>query len=569
MTARRILLLSLPLAACVPGRPGYLPEVPDDVVSRFERFVRELELSRLDRDEDLRRRAGLPPSGHFSDSIDRSSAVDAALVRRERSRLESFSPAGLDAGARLTRRVLDYEAGRRLERLEWHGQAYLAVPGDDPVTRLHGALIEASAGTDAAGAEEWIRRAREAGPWLDARTERLEERHDRGLIAPRAALTAVAERSRALTPAGDDAGESPWLAAFRSLLDDLPELDPRTREELSLRATAVLEDVLHPALARWTGVVEALAARSPGDAGVWSLPEGEAWYAHLTRDVTGLTLSPAALHELGRQEVARLEGELAVFTAQLDAPGRPEPFVRLLQQHPELTAPPGEEGRRILAQRARSAATLLESTLPDLLEDPPELPFEVEEHIDPDPRTLRPYRVLALLARRWAPGEHLRERVVAGREDLPALRRHLRVPAWSEGWDLYATALPVEIGAVEDPYEAIGVVTEELWAAALLVVDTGLHDRRWTVDRCRSYLSTTTAVGEERVRAAVDHLLTHPGSAAAAPVGCLRLREMRRESERRLGEDFELARFHRYLLRAGPLPLSILEEHVRRWEPRS
>ena len=338
----------------------------------------------------------------------------------------------------------------------------------------------------------------------------------------------------------------------------LPEATPSTREDLLFRGMTALQEDLGPALERLVVRVEALAARSPGDSGAWSQPEGEAWYAWRLRDVTTLPLTPQALHWLAQGEVARLHlalGEVRDQLDDLDHPTDPADLAdlfQLLRTDPPLPAPEAARPAELEARLRGALAQVVSAPSDDLSATP----------ADDTPR----YALLAHLARQGAPGAALREAAVRGNETLPAFRRHLDVPAWSAGWDLYAAGLPRDLGLAEDPLVAAGVLTEELWAVGLLVVDTGLHHERWTLEQARDWLRANTPAEGARLEAALLEVLVRPGAAAAAPIGCLHLRELRTETEGRLGSRFDPVAFHDLVLDLGPVTLGMLEQHVRAWE---
>jgi uncharacterized protein (DUF885 family) len=572
-------LLALPLVAgCgALSRVGYelsqRGEVSQAPVDRFDRFLDEVQLARLDRDPGLRSQVGLAPRPGWPDPTGRRQAVDAALTRRERSRLAKFPPSSLDDARRMTRRVAEYEVERRLLRLRWASHAYLAVPGEGPTAELASRLTSEGPWSSADDAEAWVSAVRTAGPWLDAQTEALEARAGQGKLAPRRALELVAEEARSLLeghPLDHDAlSDSALLAHFRRQLQALgeaaPEVSAELREELLFRATGVLREDLGPALARWLARVEALAASSPEDRGVWSLPDGEAWYADLLLDQTSLALSPSTLRALALEEVARLQDELRAYQQQVDHRGNLAGFFALLREDPRLQVEDDEAGRATLAARAQRVIEGLPLLAAKVLPRTPPVELDAAALLAGEPAL---YRVSARVYRQGSPGAAQRQAWLASRAHLNDFRRTLDIPVWSAGWDLYAATLAVELRLIEDPYDAVGVLVEELWAAALLVADTGLHQERWTPDRARDWLLANTPEDLATVTAAVDRLLTHPGTSAAAPIGCLRLRELRLECRLRLGARFDLARFHAQVLNAGPVPLDVLEQRLRAWTPR-
>lgn len=526
--------------ACA-SRVGYRPEAPDDAPARFSRFLSEVHLGRLDRDEDLRLRAGGARSTAWPVEAAYQRAVDADLTRAERSRLEAFSPGHLSLQQRVSHRLMSFETEARLGHLRWAEHEYVCVPGRSPLDRIAAGLIEGAAFEDEEGALVWIAAARDAGPWLLQRTEQVEDRQGEGRLAPRQALAATLESSRALLPS--DAG--PWRAAFaRRLPADLPL---ERREDLLFRAQGAIEHDLLPAIVEWTELVENLADNSPEDSGVWSRPDGEEYYAYLVRQATTLNLSPGAVHRLGLLEIDRLTAELIAVVGEVDHDGTIASLDELIRSRKDI--------RRIEGIHGRWTARLdqLVTREPEAVVFPESL------------GTAAPHRRRAVYARSGIPGAALRETVVGEASTLPRFRHHLDVEAWSGGWDLYGAMLPVELGWIELPSDRFGAIQEELWATALMVADTGIHHERWDLGRARDWLVARTAEPEDRIDAALARLLIEPASAVGAPVGCLRIRELRQAARREAGEAFDLPTFHRIVLGQGPMPLGLLEERVLNW----
>jgi uncharacterized protein (DUF885 family) len=163
------------------------------------------------------------------------------------------------------------------------------------------------------------------------------------------------------------------------------------------------------------------------------------------------------------------------------------------------------------------------------------------------------------------PGHHFQISLQQENEDLPRFRRFARFTAYSEGWGLYAETLGKEMGAYTDPYQYFGALNAELWRSIRLVVDTGLHAKGWTRQQVLDYMYENSATKPARAVSEAERFMAIPGQALAYKIGQLKIRELRKHAEQRLGERFDVVAFHRQVLEDGPMPLSMLEARIVRW----
>jgi uncharacterized protein (DUF885 family) len=171
----------------------------------------------------------------------------------------------------------------------------------------------------------------------------------------------------------------------------------------------------------------------------------------------------------------------------------------------------------------------------------------------------------ALAYHEGLPGHHLQLSIQTQLDDLPAFRRFGGVTAYSEGWGLYSEELGKDMGFYTDPYSDFGRLGMELWRACRLVVDTGIHSKRWSRGRAIQYLSDNTPNPEGDIVKAIERYITTPGQATAYMIGKLKIMELRAAARAELGEDFDIRGFHDAILTSGPVPLSIMEENVMAW----
>ena len=175
------------------------------------------------------------------------------------------------------------------------------------------------------------------------------------------------------------------------------------------------------------------------------------------------------------------------------------------------------------------------------------------------------YEMEALAYHEGLPGHHMQLAIAIELEGVPTFRKYLRHTAYTEGWGLYTEMIPKEIGLYEDPYSDFGRLSMELWRACRLVVDTGLHAKRWTREDAIQYLDDSTPASRDECVKAIERYIVMPGQATAYKIGMLKIIELRERARTALGDRFDIREYHDLVLSNGPVPLSVLERLVDEW----
>jgi uncharacterized protein (DUF885 family) len=384
----------------------------------------------------------------------------------------------------------------------------------------------------------------------------------------------------------DEPDQSPLLAAFESVPATVP-----AREERRLRARAhdVYADRLVPAFRRLhdylvtTYVPGARRTIALGD-----LPDGEAWYGYKVRRSTTTPRTPKEIHDLGVGEVKRIRRAMEAVAKEAGY-RELDDFVTVLRTDPQFYFTSRED----LLRAFRDLAKRVDPELVKLFGKLPRLPYGVlpvpdyAERSQPaayyQPGTLsagragyffantfdlpsRPtWAMDALVLHEAVPGHHLQIALSQELEDLPAFRRHGGYTAFSEGWGLYAESLGAELSLYADASARFGQLSFEMWRAARLVVDTGIHAFGWSRERAIDYLRTNTGKTEHESTVEVDRYLVWPAQALAYKIGELKFKELRAYATKRLGAAFDVRAFHDVVLGRGALPLDVLDARTRAW----
>jgi uncharacterized protein (DUF885 family) len=360
------------------------------------------------------------------------------------------------------------------------------------------------------------------------------------------------------------------------------------------RAADKVREVVYPANARLAAALDGLRAEAVSDAGIWRLPQGEALYRAMILHMTDTTLEPEAIHELGLSEVARITAEMdAIMRAEGYTEGSVGERMARLGAEPRFLYPNDAEGKARLLADLNALMDEIAPLLPRWFGTLPEqtvvvraVPPEAEgsssggTYTAPSLDGSRPgtywinlrdtaiwpsYEIKTLTYHEANPGHHLQV-AVGLREDGSLMRNVLFSNAFGEGWGLYAEALAHEMGLyANDRYGDLGRLKAELWRAMRLVVDTGLHAKRWTREQAIDYMVKTSGTHPDDARAEVERYVVWPGQALGYKIGMLEIQRLRREAELALDERFDIRAFHDELLRDGGAPLQLLEARIQRW----
>jgi uncharacterized protein (DUF885 family) len=433
--------------------------------------------------------------------------------------------------------------------------------------------------------EDWLLRLESFGAYVDQVVALMREGVRRGLVHPRIVLRRIpAQIDRQLAEAPE---KSEWLAPFSRWT---AAVAPADRERLAKAAASAVRDVVLPALRRFRAfLVDVYIPAAPEAVGCWQWPRGGEIYAYWARRSTTTDLGPEALHALGLSEVSRIEAEMERVKAKVGFQGTLAAFFEHLRTEPRFYHRTPEA----LLLHYRDLAKRIDPTLVKLFRTLPRMPYGVEptpEEMAPDvttgfyypaaadgsrpgtyfvnlyrPETRPTWEIVPLTLHEAVPGHHLQTSLAAEQQGLPAFRRFGYHTAYGEGWALYAETLGHELGVLDDPYDAFGQLAYEMWRAVRLVVDTGIHVKRWTRAQAIAYFLEKSPRQELDATNEIDRYISTPGQALAYKVGQLRIRELRTRAERALGARFDVRAFHDVVLLAGSLPLDVLERRVDAW----
>ncbi len=383
----------------------------------------------------------------------------------------------------------------------------------------------------------------------------------------------------------DNAAEHPYFAPFQTMPDAISK---RRQKALRKEGEEILNRQVIPAFARlYAFMKDEYLPGARETLGAYDLPNGEAYYTARVRFYTSLDDATAEeIHKLGLKEVARIRTEMAEVIEETGFDGSFAEFLEFLRTDKQFYA----QSPEALLERAAWIAKDIDGRLPAYFGKLPRQPYSVEPvpaEIAPNYTTARYigaakdadrggqfwvntynhekrplYQLAAMALHEAVPGHHLQSALSLEIENAPDFRKDFYPHAFGEGWGLYSEKLGVEMGVYQTPYDNFGRLTWEMWRAARLVIDTGLHAKGWTRDQAVDYLASNTALSLHNVNTEVDRYIAWPGQALAYKMGELTLWELRAKAEKELGDDFDIRAFHDAVLNGGGLPLEVLRAQI-------
>lgn len=531
----------------------------------------------------------------WSDINDAEAIASAELSKQQLDKVVAeLNPQHLDEQTQLSYRLFLERWQDSIDDLQWRDHGY-------PITQMRGThtsvatmLINQHPIASLDDAQDYIARLNAIPNLFGQLEEILLKRADKGVIAPKFTWPEMIEASQnIITGAPFDNGEASTIWADFSKKVAAMDTDEETRQQLMSEAKQALIEQVKPAYDKLIGTMQNLYARSTTDDGAWKLPNGEAYYQHRLESITTTKLTAQEIHDIGLSEVARIHDEMREIMQKVGFEGNLQEFFEFMRVDPQFYYPETEEGRQRYLDEATALIDNMKTRLDELFYTKPKAelvvkavePFREQSagkafYQRPAPDGSRPgmyyanlykmssmptYQMEALAYHEGIPGHHMQLAISQELDGLPRFRRFGSATAYTEGWGLYSEFIPKEMGLYEDPYSDFGRLAMELWRACRLVVDTGIHQLRWTRQEAIDYLVENTPNPVDDVEKAIGRYIVWPGQATAYKIGMLKIIELREKARTALGDKFDLRGYHDVILRNGPLPLNMLEEEVDKW----
>lgn len=582
-------LVLLATAGCTPATVATAPQSPAASApagADLAQFFNNYDEAQLSLSPQSKAYRGIRDAdyGKWNDPSDDAEVASHTLQQATAAAMRaSFDPTKLSAEEALSFELFNAQAARAERLFPFRDDEYIFDQMNGAQSQMPAFLINIHRVANVAEAEAYVERIRGMGPVLDALSAESARRAKRGVQPPKWVYAYVISDIENLM--------KPDNAVIEDIGTKVGKLDIDAGEKTRLTdaANAAWAESAGPAYGRLLAEMKRQQAVAPTQDGIWRLPDGKAYYAALLANYTTTDMSAAQIHALGLSEVARIHGEMKKIMAQVGFKGTLREFFEHLRTSPQYYYTTREDYLADVDAKVKA----MEARLPAFFHTLPKAHLQVKAveafreksagkafYQSPSPDGSRPgtyyvnlydlrdmskTELEALAYHEGIPGHHLQRAVQTELTGLPPFRRFGGFTAYTEGWGLYSEELAKDMGAYADPYSDFGRLGMELWRACRLVVDTGIHDKRWSREQAIQYLKDNTPNPDGDIEKAIERYIVYPGQATAYLIGKLKIMELRTRAQAALGDRFDYRDFHDVVLKSGPVPLDILERRVDAW----
>ncbi len=556
----------------------------------------------MDQPEMLSSMGIVPPLLDFhSDKLNDISEAQAAktdrLVHKALATLHSYERSALEGEARLSYDVLAYYLTMRAEEEQFRLHDFPVNQFDSVVTETFDFLVNVHDIDGEAAALDYLARLDKVPHKFSQAIDGLRLREAKGMLPPRFAVEKVMAQLAALAAA--PAKDSPLVRSMDARLAKLPAdvIAPARRAELVAQAERLVTGRIAPSLRALHGWFASIAPRAQSNDGAWRQPHGERHYAYAVRYYTTTDMTPREVHELGLAEVARIGAEMDGLLRERGlAEGGVGARMRQLGQDPAQRYGSGEADKQAMLARYQAILDEANREIGKAFDRRPKLGVEVRPMPDyaqagaggayyasgsfdgarpgvfyanlRAPGDIPKFSMRTIAYHEGIPGHHFQAALAQEMQEVPFFRNVIDFPAYSEGWALYGERLAFELGFGKDPLDQLGRLRDDMLRAARLVVDTGLHYKRWSREQAIAYMAEQTGMAESEVEPEVERTIVRPGAVLAHKIGMLKILALREEARQQLGDRFDLRAFHNEVLGHGAMPMAVLEGVIRDWIAR-
>lgn len=530
----------------------------------------------------------------WDDGSEAKKLKDFAQTKADLVTLNSINRAQLDDATKVSYDLKKQDLENSIADFKWRYHSY-------PVNQMYGThsmiaafLINQHQVSDVKDAKAYISRLNGVPAVFDQLITDLEVRAEKGIIAPKFVFPHVIDSSKNIIKGApfEQGDDSTLLSDFKRKVNKL-EISQSEKDSLTADAADALKSAVKPAYSKLINYIAQLEKRADNRDGAWKFPDGEAFYNNALKRTTTTDLTAKEIHAIGLAEVARIHDEMRAIKDKVGFKGDLAAFMQFMKTDKQFYLPNTDAAKEQYISQATDLINNMKSRLDELFIVKPKADMIVKRveafrekaagkafYQQPAPDGSRPgvyyanlydmeamptYQMEALAYHEGIPGHHMQIAISQELEGVPKFRKFGGYTAYIEGWGLYSELVPKEMGLYEDPYSDFGRLSMELWRAARLVVDTGIHAMQWNRQQgIDYYVNNTPNASSDGVKMVERHIVM-PSQATAYKVGMLKILELRENAKQQLGDKFDIRQFHDIVLKNGPVPLNVLENFVNQW----
>ena len=505
----------------------------------------------------------------------------------------------LDAATQLSYDLFKQGLEEDIEDARWRLYNY-------PVNQMFGRhssvvslLINQHRINDLQDAENYIARLSKVDALFDQLIEGIEARTAANIIPPKFVFPHVLRDSKNIISGApfDDGEPSALLADFTSKVASLAKkdssLDADAQQALVQRATQAMTSSVQPAYQKLIDHLTVLETKANTDDGVWKWKDGAEYFNVALKRTTTTELTANEIHEIGLREVDRIHNEMRAIKDKVGFDGDLKAFMQFMRDDDQFYYASDDQGRARYLSEATELIDTMKGKIDEMFITKPKADINVKA-VEPfreqsagkafyqrpsedgtrpglyyanlyDMKSMPTYQMEALAYHEGIPGHHMQLAIQQELQGIPKFRRFGGYTAYIEGWGLYSEFLPKEFGFYSDPYSDFGRLAMELWRACRLVVDTGIHTKKWTRQQGIDYYLSNTPNAELDAVKMVERHIVIPSQATAYKIGMLKIQELREKARGALGDKFDIREYHDEVLKYGPLPLNAVEAKIDAW----
>jgi uncharacterized protein (DUF885 family) len=527
----------------------------------------------------------------WQDLSEQNSAKELAFAKQALLRIQVIDVKKLDKQTTLSYQLLSQKFEQQIADYPWRHHNY-------PVNQMFGVhsqipalLINQHSIKDTKQAYDYIARVKNSKVLLEQLVDQLKIRADKGIIAPKFVFAHVIRDSKNLTLGApfDDGADSTLYADFTKKLAQL-ELSEQDKLSLTAKLSSALTTEFKAGYQQLVSYLTKLEKKADNVDGAWKFPQGDKFYNNALKRTTTTELTADEIHKIGLDEVARIHDEMRSIMKKVGFKGSLNEFFQFMRHDPQFYYAADDAGRERYLTEATTIINTMKGKLDQLFITKPKADLKVKKveafreksagkafYQQPAPDGSRPgiyyanlydmaamptYQMEALAYHEGIPGHHMQIALKQELDGIPKFRKFGGYTAYVEGWGLYSEMIPKEIGFYQDPYSDFGRLAMELWRACRLVVDTGIHNKKWDLAQGIDYYISNTPNAKSDAIKMVERHVVMPSQATAYKIGMLKIVQLRAKAKQQLGDKFDIRQFHDVVLTNGAVPLNVLENMV-------